>query len=105
MATGCIIFMIVIFFILTTERRFLSKREDLTETRISRQVFYERMFYMAKTYVPMAVSLAGGLHKRLTRYQAQLVNEKSSDQVTALAELISCLANFLAKWPKPPVNP
>lgn len=60
---------------------------------------------MAKTYVPMAVAFAEALHKRLSRYQTQLSNGKTSDQLTALAELISCLANFLQKWPKPPVNP
>lgn len=60
---------------------------------------------MAKTYVPMAVSLAQGLYDRLTRYQATLVLDKSGDQLTALAELLVCLGNFLAKWPKPPKNP
>lgn len=60
---------------------------------------------MAKTYVPMAVDLAQGLHKRLTRYQATLSQGKTSDQLVALAELIACLATFLNKWPKPPPNP
>lgn len=63
-------------------------------------------FDMAKTYVPMAVRLANGLHKRLTRYQttisAQAVND---NQRTALVELISCLANFLSKWTLPPPSP
>lgn len=58
-----------------------------------------------KTYVPMAVSLAGGLHKRLTRYQVTLEKGKTSEQLTALAELIACLAQFLQRWPKPPPNP
>ena len=58
----------------------------------------------SKTYVPMAVSFADALHKRLTRYETQLQNGKTSEQLTALAELISCLAAFLLKWPKPPVN-
>lgn len=60
---------------------------------------------MARTYVPMAVTLAAGLHKRLSRYQATLVADKTGDQIAALSELIACLAAFLAKWPKPPVNP
>jgi hypothetical protein len=60
---------------------------------------------MSKTYVPMAVSFADALHKRLTRYHTQLSADKTGEQLTALAELISCLANFLVKWPKPPVNP
>lgn len=58
-----------------------------------------------KTYVPMAVSFADTLHKRLTKYQTQLSASKTGEQLTALAELIQCLAQFLAKWPKPPVNP
>lgn len=60
---------------------------------------------MPKTYVPMAVSWAEGLHKRLTKYQATLAADKTSEQLTALAELIACLAQFLQKWHKPPFNP
>jgi len=61
---------------------------------------------MAKTYVPMAVDLAGGLHKRLTRYQATLTESAITPaQQSALIELISCLATFLANWHKPPVQP
>lgn len=60
---------------------------------------------MAKTYVPMAVQLGQGLHKRLTRYQTQLSADKTAEQLTALVELIACLAAFLQKWPKPPPNP
>lgn len=61
---------------------------------------------MAKTYVPMAVNLAGGLHKRLTRYQATLTESAlAPGQLAALTELITCLANFLANWHKPPVAP
>jgi hypothetical protein len=58
-----------------------------------------------RTYVPMAVSFGEKLHKRLTRYQTQLSVDKTTDQLTALAELIACLADFLAKWPKPPPIP
>jgi len=60
---------------------------------------------MHKTYVPMAVSYADAIHKRLTRYQTQLSVDKTTDQLTALSDLIACLAAFLHKWPKPPVNP
>jgi hypothetical protein len=61
---------------------------------------------MAKTYVPMAVNLAGGLHKRLTRYQTTLSAQAlEPGQLTALVDLIACLATFLSKWHKPPVQP
>jgi hypothetical protein len=55
-----------------------------------------------KTYVPMAVYWANGLYTRLTKYQETLAQDKTSEQLTALAELVACLATFLAKWPKPP---
>lgn len=57
---------------------------------------------MAKTYVPSANSIANRLHEYLTRYEEKLVADKTSEQLTALAELIACLATFIAKWPKPP---
>jgi hypothetical protein len=60
---------------------------------------------MPKTYIPMAVDLAHGLHKRLTRYQATLTIGATTDQVVALTELIACLATFLSKWVKPTPNP
>ncbi len=61
---------------------------------------------MAKTYVPMAVSLAGGLHKRLTRYQATLTEQSLSEpQTAALVALIACLADFLVNWHKPQIQP
>jgi len=60
---------------------------------------------MAKTYVPMAVMWGEALHRRLTRYQSQLSAGKTTDQLTALAELIACLATFLQKWTKEPPNP
>jgi hypothetical protein len=58
----------------------------------------------SRTYVPSANQFAYVLHVYLTRYQAKLSADKTSEQLTALAELISCLANFLVKWPKPPVG-
>lgn len=60
---------------------------------------------MAKTYIPSAVDTATAAHKYLTRYQAKLSAGVTGDQLLALTELISCLANFLAKWHKPPFNP
>lgn len=58
-----------------------------------------------KTYVPMAIYWANGLHKRLTKYQETLIQEKSVDQIAALADLIVCLANFINRWNKPPPGP
>lgn len=60
---------------------------------------------MARTYLPMAVDWASGLHRRLARYQSTLAAGKTTEQITALAELITCLGNFLEKWQKPPINP
>lgn len=52
----------------------------------------------------MAVDFASALHKRLTKYQAQLTDSALNDnQRTALVELIACLAEFLVNWKKPPV--
>lgn len=57
---------------------------------------------MARTYIPMAVNLADGLHKRLTRYQEQLtVSATTPEKLDALVDLIACLATFLARWRKP----
>lgn len=57
---------------------------------------------MAKrTYVPMAVDFANLLHGKLTRYQEKLSVDKTPEQITALVNLITCLAQFLAVWFKP----
>lgn len=58
-----------------------------------------------KTYVPQANTESDALYKYLTRYNVQLTAGKTSDQLTALAALVSCLADFIKKWPKPPINP
>lgn len=56
-----------------------------------------------KTYIPGAVDVANAAHRYLTRWQENLLeNEVTSDQIAALAELITCLATFLSKWRKPP---
>lgn len=57
---------------------------------------------MAKTYIPSAVNIADSAHKYLTRYQAKLTVGATTEQVTALLELITCLSVFLTKWFKPP---
>lgn len=60
---------------------------------------------MARTYIPGAVDIAGTAHKYLTRYQSTLTAGASAGQITALAELVACLATFLQNWTKPPVQP
>lgn len=58
-----------------------------------------------KTSYPTAVVVADKAYKYMTRNQARLNLSISAPQATALADLILCLAAFLVKWPKPPVNP
>lgn len=60
---------------------------------------------MAKTYVWGAVNAAQIAHRYLTRYQATLQTGATVGQVTALVNLISCLAAFLAEWHKASTNP
>lgn len=60
---------------------------------------------MAKTYIPGAVDIARSAHKYLTRYQATLTAGASIEQIAALVNLISCIADFLNEWHKPPPNP
>jgi len=55
-----------------------------------------------KTYVPGANDTARRLDKYLNRYEDILSQGKTSDQLTALANLIACLATFIQQWPKPP---
>jgi hypothetical protein len=54
-----------------------------------------------KTYVPGANDKARQLDKYLSRYEEVLSQGKTADQLTALANLISCLATFIQQWPKP----
>jgi hypothetical protein len=58
-----------------------------------------------RTYIPGAVDIANHAYKYLTRYQAKLTIGATTDQVAALSELLACLATFLSKWFKPPLNP
>jgi hypothetical protein len=60
---------------------------------------------MAKTYIPGAVDIATTTHKYLSRWQSKLTAGATTDQITALVELIACLASFLSRWHKPTVNP
>lgn len=55
-----------------------------------------------RTYIPGAVTTAQVTHKYLTRYQAKLTAGASPNQIVALTELISCLAQFLNNWFKTP---
>jgi hypothetical protein len=58
-----------------------------------------------KTYVPGAVDVAHASMKYLSRYQGTLTAGATSQQITALANLIACLATFLQEWHKPAKNP
>lgn len=60
---------------------------------------------MAKTYIWGAVTAADKAHKYLTRYQATLQASATPGQVTALINLIACLAEFLSTWHKAAPNP
>lgn len=55
-----------------------------------------------RTYKPQATVLATITHRYLTRWQAKIEQDATGEQLTALAELIACLATFITKWPKPP---
>jgi len=60
---------------------------------------------MAKTYIPSAVDVATHASKYLNRWQAKLSIGATTEQLSALADLIACLATFLQRWHKPtPVN-
>lgn len=60
---------------------------------------------MSKTYVDGSVTVARAAQKYLTRWQSKLVVGATAEQITALTDLISCIANFLSKWHKAtPVN-
>ena len=57
-----------------------------------------------KTYIPSEVDISIRLHKYLTRYQETLIEGADADKLSALADLLACLVNFINKWPKPPVE-
>lgn len=58
-----------------------------------------------RTYIPMANWWANQLHKRLTKYQENLAEDATTEQVEALIDLITCLATFILRWPKPQPPP
>lgn len=57
---------------------------------------------MTKTYIPTANNKAADLNRYFAKWAAQMSVGASADQLTALANLIACIATFLQKWPKPP---
>lgn len=60
---------------------------------------------MTKLYVDGGVTVARAAQKYLTRWQAKMVQGASPAQITALTNLIACLAQFLVDWHKaPPIN-
>jgi len=60
---------------------------------------------MAKLYVDGAVTVATHAQKYLTRWQSKMSVGKTTAQLNALVNLISCIAAFLVEWQKiPPVN-
>lgn len=57
---------------------------------------------MPKTYVPSAVDKTTDLSKYFGRWQAQLlIQADTAEKVTALANLVACIGEFLAVWHKP----
>ena len=62
-------------------------------------------FLVAKLYIDGSVTVVRAAQKYLSRWQSKMVIGATTDQVTALTELIACIAVFLAKWHKAaPVN-
>jgi len=60
---------------------------------------------MAKLYIDGGVTVARAAQKYLTRWQSKMIIGATAGQVTALVNLISCLAQFLNEWHKAaPVN-
>ena len=60
---------------------------------------------MAKLYIDGSVTVVRAAQKYLTRWQPKMVLGASPAQVTALTNLITCLAAFLVEWHKAaPVN-
>ena len=57
---------------------------------------------MAKTYIPSAVDKTHDLNKYFARWSAQMSIGATAPQLVALANLVSCIAAFLAEWHKPP---
>jgi len=60
---------------------------------------------MAKLYIDGGVTVAQAAQKYLTRWQSKMVAGATTGQITALTNLITCLAQFLVEWHKAaPIN-
>jgi hypothetical protein len=60
---------------------------------------------MAKLYIDGSVTVVRAAQKYLSRWQSKMVIGATADQIAALTDLITCIANFLAKWHKAaPIN-
>jgi hypothetical protein len=57
---------------------------------------------MAKTYIPSAVDKTHALNKYFAKWSAQMAIGATPSQLLALANLVACIAAFLAEWHKPP---
>jgi len=58
-----------------------------------------------KLYIDGGVTVVRAAQKYLTRWQSKMVASATPGQITALTELISCIATFLVQWHKAtPIN-
>lgn len=56
---------------------------------------------MTKTYIPAAVDKAEDMAKYFGRWQQKMIVGATTEQLAALADLVACIATFLARWHKP----
>lgn len=59
----------------------------------------------SRTYVPSLRTLATGLNRYATHWQAQIEDNLTPEQLIAFTEFIACLANLLSKLGAEPVDP
>lgn len=60
---------------------------------------------MTKLYIDGSVTVARAAQKYLSRWQSKMTIGATAGQVTALTNLITCLAVFLSEWHKAaPIN-
>lgn len=60
---------------------------------------------MAKLYIDGGVNVVRHAQKYLVRWQSNMVKSATPGQITALTNLISCIAEFLVEWRKAsPIN-
>jgi len=57
---------------------------------------------MAKTYIPKAVDEVQALSNYIARWGSKMSVGASTEQLLALANLATCVAEFLQVWFKPP---